>query len=386
MGLAHYDRMRIKQESSNLFVKGLGNDDTNMSLYNLFKVYGEIFSSKLCQDVNGKSKGFGFVQYTSSETAQKVIAEANGKEYQNRKLLVAPYKKRDRALQIPVTNLYIKNLPGTITTKENLDKLFEPFGERISVGLGQSSFNGKTGYFGFVCFKEPSAASNALKEMNGKILDGSSLIVTKALNKEQREREKRKLLVEYREKVRRRTLYVKSITGAPLEEQKVHDELTSYGHIVKVTINMLKDEKGNPTGSPVGFVIFEKEEYLQRALTEYVGENRNLVISRLERKEDRRARLAKERSQRKRNISMHPPQPEQGLGRGRNVLLEDFYRQVYRHLNDGPRMLGEFLLARRYTNYVLGVGQREVGGRPHMAYPYGYMGRAPGYGIPRPYA
>ena len=382
MGLAHYDRVRVRQDQANVFIKGLSETETNMSLYNLFRTYGEIFSSKLAVDSKGKPKGYGFVQYTSPEIAAKVVAEANGKEHNERKLLVAPYRRRDRNVAVNFNNLYVKNLPESVTTKEALDALFASYGERVSVGIGQSTFKEKTGYFGFVCFKEPAAAANALKEMNGKTVDGAVLCVAKALTKEQREREKRRLLIEYREKVRMRTLYVKSIIGMPLDEEKVREQLGAFGTVTRVTVHMVKDDKGNMVNSPVAFVVFEKEQDLQRALTEYVGENKILAISRLERREERRARMNRERMDRRvRNGQQQQQQDTSGRG-----MLEDFYRQVYRHLNDGPRMLGEFLMARRYTNYILGVGQRESGLRHRQSRPYGYFNRTAGYGPQRQYS
>jgi len=261
MRLTYYDLVKIKQEKANVFVKNLGGEETNISLYNLFKAYGEIFSSKLAQDLKGKSKGYGFVQYTSPEIALRVVTEMNGKEHNERKLVVAPYKSKHKGGAPSLfNNLYIKNLPPSVTTKESLDALFASFGERTSIVISQSELKGKIGYFGFVCYKNPEDAVKAVQEMNGKSVEGSSLFVVMALPKEQREREKRKMRIELRLKNRRLTLYVKSATGEPLTEELIKQELKDFGSIKQVNVQTRKTNEGTIVNLPVAFVIFEREE------------------------------------------------------------------------------------------------------------------------------
>jgi len=45
----------------NLFVKGLPNSWTHRDLYNAFKVFGEILSSRVSINENYESRGFGFI-------------------------------------------------------------------------------------------------------------------------------------------------------------------------------------------------------------------------------------------------------------------------------------------------------------------------------------
>ncbi len=49
--------------------------------------------------------------------------------------------------------------------------------------------SGESKGFGFACFKDPACALKALSELNGKEVDGKSIFVGKALNKEQRQAE-----------------------------------------------------------------------------------------------------------------------------------------------------------------------------------------------------
>jgi len=50
----------------------------NAGLYDLFEKYGNILSSKVVVYEDGKSKGYGFVQFESEEAANSAIEKLNG--------------------------------------------------------------------------------------------------------------------------------------------------------------------------------------------------------------------------------------------------------------------------------------------------------------------
>jgi len=300
MRITHFDKEQLKRQEVNIFVKNLGLAATNASLYSLFKSYGEIFSSKLAQNLDGRSKGYGFVQYLIPENAQKAVTEMNGKSLENIKLIVEPYKqKENRLISKEFNNIYVKNLPESITTQEALDKLFAPFGERVSVSIGQHELKGKVGYFGFVAFKKPEDATKAVAELNGKTVEGSSLYLGKALTKEERERDKRKNALNSKEVLRKVTCYVKSSTGNPLSEELIKAQLGEFGVLKQINVLKRKDSQGNDISLPIAFAVFEKEEMLRKAITEYNKPGKPLIISQLENKQDRTKRLKRARTQKR---------------------------------------------------------------------------------------
>ena len=73
---------------------GISEDD----LRKLFSEAGEIQSIKIVTDsYSGQSRGFGFVEMSSKEAAEKAISLVNGKSVMNRTLTVneaRPQKKR----------------------------------------------------------------------------------------------------------------------------------------------------------------------------------------------------------------------------------------------------------------------------------------------------
>jgi len=274
--ILHYDRSMLNQTMNNLFVKNLGTESSNLTLYNMFKVFGDVFSSKLAQDSKGKSKGFGYIQFKRIEDARRALNEMNGKMHYNKKLIVEHYKRREKGM-CTFSNVYIKNLPPSITTRDSLDKLFESFGERSSIAIFQREYKGTTCYFGFVNFKCPEDAIKACNQMNGKLIEGSSLYVVRALTKDQREREKAQKKLELKAQVRKITLHIKSITGQPLSEELIKRELGCYGEIKQISIK--GQGLADSLNLPVGFVVFGSEEQAKNVFKAYIIINRLFCIT-----------------------------------------------------------------------------------------------------------
>ena len=62
---------------------------TDDDLMNLFTEHGTVTSAKILKDkMNGRSKGFGFVEMEDDEAAKAAIAALNEIEVQGRKLIV----------------------------------------------------------------------------------------------------------------------------------------------------------------------------------------------------------------------------------------------------------------------------------------------------------
>ena len=260
MLIVQFDRSLVSSAKSNVFVKNLGPNATNKSLYQICEPYGEVFSIKLAQDYSGKSKGYGYVQYKNIADAEKAKAELNGKEKDGKILVVDFYKPSERKDRPQgFTNIYVRSLPPDVTTKEALDKLFEPFGPRTSVGIFFKVFDNKPAYYGFVNFEKPEDAAKAVAALNDKEVSGVKLFVTKALTKDQFQREKMRRKIETRNQSRKQTLYVKS-KGEPLTKIVVEEELKQFGEIKGVTIQTTKGQEGQDINTVIGYVEFVKAE------------------------------------------------------------------------------------------------------------------------------
>lgn len=73
----------------NIYVGNLSWTMTDEDLSNLFSQFGTVTSAKILKDkMNGRSKGFGFVEMDDAEAAKTAIANLNESEVQGRKLIV----------------------------------------------------------------------------------------------------------------------------------------------------------------------------------------------------------------------------------------------------------------------------------------------------------
>jgi RNA recognition motif-containing protein len=83
--------------SNKLYVGGLPYETTEDALKDLFAEAGTVTSATIIVDkISGRSKGFGFVEMSSEEEAQKAIDTLNGKEFGGRTIVVdeaKPMKK-----------------------------------------------------------------------------------------------------------------------------------------------------------------------------------------------------------------------------------------------------------------------------------------------------
>lgn len=67
----------------------------NDSLKEMFSSFGEVTSAQIIMDRDsGRSKGFGFVEFNTTDEAQAAIDEMNGKEYEGRALTVNEARPR----------------------------------------------------------------------------------------------------------------------------------------------------------------------------------------------------------------------------------------------------------------------------------------------------
>jgi RNA recognition motif-containing protein len=84
---------------SKLYVGGLPYSVTEGSLRELFSAHGTVDSANVISDkFTGQSRGFGFVEMSSSAEAQSAIQSLNGTQFEGRSLTVneaKPMAKRD---------------------------------------------------------------------------------------------------------------------------------------------------------------------------------------------------------------------------------------------------------------------------------------------------
>ncbi|XP_052692372.1 polyadenylate-binding protein 4-like [Crassostrea angulata] len=187
----------------NLFIKNLDKSIDDEKLREEFSQFGTITSAKVMTK-NDKSKGFGFVSFSSPEEASTAISEMHGRIVVDKPLYVAlAQRKEDRRAHLALfnmqnntsmdkqgeqrelgVNVYVKNLDDNIDD-ERLREEFAQFGTITSAKV--MTEDGMSKKFGFVCFSSPEEASKAIEKMNGRIVVAKPLYVALAQKKEDRE-------------------------------------------------------------------------------------------------------------------------------------------------------------------------------------------------------
>lgn len=191
---------QVKANFTNVFVKNLDESIDDEQFATLFGRHGEILSAAVQRDEQGKSKGFGFINYVSHVEAQRAVDEMNGKQIAGKDVYVGRAQKKTERLEelrrqfealkterlnkFHGINVYIKNLADTVDD-ERLRIEFSPFGTITSCRV-MTDEKGNSRGFGFVCFSTPEEAGRAVTEMNSRMLLGKPLYVSLAQRKEER--------------------------------------------------------------------------------------------------------------------------------------------------------------------------------------------------------
>jgi len=185
---------------TNVFIKNLDEKVDDDHLRDMFATYGTIKSAVVMRDDQGKSKGFGFVNFDKPEEAEDAVNRLNDTEVDGKTVFVGrAQKKSERESELRSkfeqmkmehmtkyqgVNLYIKNLDDDIDDTK-LRGIFDQFGTITSAKVMSDPKSQSKG-FGFVCFSSPEEATKAVTEMNGKIVGSKPLYVALAQRKELR--------------------------------------------------------------------------------------------------------------------------------------------------------------------------------------------------------
>ncbi|CAE6437616.1 hypothetical protein ACGC1H_004393 [Rhizoctonia solani] len=189
-----------RSQFTNIYVKNLDTEISEAEFKAMFDVFGTITSAVLTTDHEGKSRGFGFVNFEKHEEAEQAVNEMNEKDIKGRTLYVGRAQKKaerqnelarsheaakqERQNKYAGVNLYVKNLDDDVDD-DKLRAEFEAFGTITSCKVMRNERDISKG-FGFVCFSTPDEATKAVTEMNNKMIGSKPLYVSLAQRRDVR--------------------------------------------------------------------------------------------------------------------------------------------------------------------------------------------------------
>ena len=190
-----------------LFVRSLPQNATSESLTDFFSQHYPVKHATVVLDPKTKtSRGYGFVSFADPEDAVEAKTKLNNELFAGRRLkldiaqprhrdaakagpevmskAVADKRKREADLEEArkAPKLIIRNLPWSIKTSDQLAKLFQSFGKVKFSDLPNNK--GKLSGFGFVTLRGRKNAEKAIEAINGKEVDGRTLAVDWAVDKQ----------------------------------------------------------------------------------------------------------------------------------------------------------------------------------------------------------
>lgn len=182
---------------TNVYIKQVLPDIDQATIEKFFSKFGGITSS--CTKKDRKGRVFAFCNFDTHENAIKAIENMHEKTVEgltaeDEHLYVQRAQPRNERLvelrakymqrQSLGNNLYVRNFSPEFKD-EDLKELFVEFGEIKSCRVMVDEKGHGRG-FGFVCFANTEQANAALREMNGRMLNGKPLVVNIAQRRDQR--------------------------------------------------------------------------------------------------------------------------------------------------------------------------------------------------------
>lgn len=293
-----------KTGQGNIFIKNLDESIDNKALHDTFAAFGNVLSCKVATDEHGRSRGYGFVHYETSESAETAIKAVNGMLLNDKKVYVGHHiSRKERQYKLDeqkaqFTNLYVKNLNPEMT-QEEFEALFKSFGAVTSAAVSFDE-EGKSKGFGFVNYEKHEEAQAAVDALHEVEQNGRKLFVTRAQKKAEREEELRRSYeqakMEKLSKYQGVNLYIKNLEDG-IDDEKLRAEFEVFGTVTSAKI--MRDEKGTSKG--FGFVCFSTPEEATKAVAEMNNKmigSKPLYVSLAQRKEVRRQQLESQIAQR----------------------------------------------------------------------------------------
>lgn len=275
-----------QHHSASLYVGELDPSVTEAMLYELFSSIGQVASIRVCRDaVTRRSLGYAYVNYNNTADGERALEELNYTLIKGKPCRIM-WSQRDPALRkTGQGNVFIKNLDRAIDNKA-LHDTFAAFGNILSCKVAQDEYGNSKGY-GFVHYETAEAANNAIKHVNGMLLNDKKVYVGHHISKKDRQSKFEEMKANFT------NVYVKNI-DPEVTEDEFRELFGKHGEITSATIAR-DPETGKSRG--FGFVNYSTHDSAQAAvdnLNDYEWHGMKLYVGRAQKKHEREEELRKQ--------------------------------------------------------------------------------------------
>ena len=274
--------------SASLYVGELDPAVTEAMLFELFSSIGQVASIRVCRDaVTRRSLGYAYVNYNNTADGERALEELNYTVVKGKACRIM-WSQRDPALRkTGQGNVFIKNLDTAIDNKA-LHDTFAAFGNILSCKVAQDEFGNSKGY-GFVHYETAEAAINAIKHVNGMLLNEKKVFVGHHIPRKDRDSKFDELKANFT------NIYVKNIE-AEVTDDEFRELFENYGEITSASV--ARDDQDKSRG--FGFVNFVNHAHAAKAvdaLHDKDFKGQKLYVGRAQKKHEREEELRKQHEQ-----------------------------------------------------------------------------------------
>ena len=262
------------EENKQVFIKGISPEITEEELKEYINKKAPLIEYKnirLVLDINGKNKGFAFVDFENQNQAKKFIDIMNDDNNEkNIKLknseLICAFCLSPKSGKNDKRTLFINNLPFDVE-KEQIKEMFNKFGKILDIRIIYNPHTQKPRGYGYIEFEEENSVDKIINYNKNFEINGRKIMVSKSISVE---------------KLRNAVKYVLHISNLNFKvkekdiEELISKEIDKEKDLKKIFL--CKDDNGKFKG--YGFIEFNNKEAFDKILklNGKVFKGRNLVI------------------------------------------------------------------------------------------------------------
>ncbi|KAA8537970.1 hypothetical protein F0562_027450 [Nyssa sinensis] len=267
--------------NASLYVGDLDATVNEGQLYDLFSQVAQVVSVRVCRDqARRASLGYGYVNYSNAQDAANARDLLNFTPINGKPIRIM-FSHRDPSIRKSgYANVFIKNLDASIDNKA-LYETFAAFGTVLSCKVAVDG-NGQSRGYGFVQFDQEEAAQNAIKRLNGMLINDKQVYVGLFVRRQERN--------QFNGSPKFTNVFVKNFSETMTDED-LKKTFGKYGSITSAVV--MRD--ANRKSRCFGFVNFQNPDSAAAAVENLNGasfnEDKVLYVGKAQRKAEREAEL-----------------------------------------------------------------------------------------------